>query len=159
MNESASLVCLIGLLFGVIAGLRSMTAPTAITWGVHLGWFHLGDGWLAFLGNDWTRWIVTLLALVELVADQLPTTPHRTTPLPFGGRIVLGALSGAAVGSSAGVTILGGVAGALGAVIGTLGGHRLRARLAAAFHNDHPAAFIEDAIAIGGAVLLGMAGR
>jgi uncharacterized membrane protein len=38
-------------------------------------------------------------------------------------------------------------------VIGTLGGHALRARLAAAFGRDRPAAFIEDAVAIGGALL------
>ena len=41
----------------------------------------------------------------------------------------------------------------LGAVIGTLGGRQFRGALAKAFGNDHPAAFIEDAVAIGGAVL------
>jgi uncharacterized membrane protein len=41
----------------------------------------------------------------------------------------------------------------VGAVIGTLGGRQVRGALAKAFGNDHPAAFIEDAVAIGGAVL------
>ena len=41
-----------------------------------------------------------------------------------------------------------GVAGALGAVIGTFGGHALRKTLARAFGRDMPAAFIEDALAI-----------
>jgi uncharacterized membrane protein len=49
------------------------------------------------------------------------------------------------------------VAGAVGALIGTLGGHALRARLAAAFGSDRPAAFIEDAVAVGGALLVGVA--
>jgi uncharacterized membrane protein len=40
-----------------------------------------------------------------------------------------------------------------GAVIGTLGGHAFRARLAAAFRNDRLAALIEDAVAIAGALL------
>ena len=51
------------------------------------------------------------------------------------------------------------LAGIAGAVIGTLGGRAFRARLAAAFGNDRPAAFIEDAVAIGGALLIGVALR
>jgi uncharacterized membrane protein len=51
------------------------------------------------------------------------------------------------------------VAGVVGAVIGTLGGSALRARLAQAFGNDHPAAFVEDALTIGGATLIGLALR
>jgi uncharacterized membrane protein len=51
--------------------------------------------------------------------------------------------------------MLGGLfAGIVGAIIGTLGGHAFRARLAAAFKKDLPAALIEDAIAIGGAWLI-----
>ena len=34
-----------------------------------------------------------MLALGELVTDQLPTTPSRTVPVQFGTRIVMGALS------------------------------------------------------------------
>ena len=40
------------------------------------------------------------------------------------------------------------VAGVVGAVIGTYGGAEARARLAARFGQDRPAAFIEDAVAI-----------
>jgi uncharacterized membrane protein len=105
------------------------------------------------------RWILTALALGELVTDQLPGTPSRRVPMQFGARVVTGAFSGAAVGAAAGLTLGGAVAGAVGAVIGTLAGSRFRARLARAFHNDHPAALVEDAVAIGGAVLVGMAGR
>jgi uncharacterized membrane protein len=43
--------------------------------------------------------------------------------------------------------------GAVGAVLGTLGGARVRSRLAARLHKDRPAAFIEDGVAIGGAAL------
>jgi uncharacterized membrane protein len=46
------------------------------------------------------------------------------------------------------------LAGIAGAVIGTLGGHAFRARLAKEFGSDRPAAFIEDAVAIGGAFLI-----
>ena len=41
-----------------------------------------------------------------------------------------------------------------GAVIGTLGGRALRARLAAALGSDRPAAVIEDLVALGGAFLI-----
>jgi uncharacterized membrane protein len=50
--------------------------------------------------------------------------------------------------------VIGVVAGIVGAVIGTLGGRAFRARLAAAFGSDRPAAVIEDLIAIGGAFLI-----
>ena len=98
-------------------------------------------------------------ALVELVIDQLPTTPSRTVPVAFGARMVTGALSGAAIGARNRAVVGGAVAGVAGAVVGTLGGHALRTRLAAAFGNDRPAAFLEDALAIGGALLIGSALR
>jgi uncharacterized membrane protein len=49
------------------------------------------------------------------------------------------------------------IAGAVGAVIGTLGGRVVRGRLATAFGSDRPAAFLEDAVAIGAALLVIMA--
>ncbi|WP_425993766.1 hypothetical protein [Caulobacter sp. DWR1-3-2b1] len=33
---------LLALLIGVVAGLRAMTAPAAISWAAHLGWLPLG---------------------------------------------------------------------------------------------------------------------
>jgi uncharacterized membrane protein len=50
--------------------------------------------------------------------------------------------------------LAGGAAGVIGAIVGTLGGHAFRARLAASFGRDLPAALIEDAIAVLGAVLV-----
>ncbi len=150
---------LLAFLIGIIAGLRSITAPAAVSWASYLGRLRVGGTWLAFLGHRWTPWILSLLAVGELVADQLPSTPSRTAPLGFGGRIVTGALSGAAIGTSGGSMLMGAIAGIAGAVVGTLGGHALRARLAAALGNDRPAAFIEDALAIAGAVAVCLALR
>jgi uncharacterized membrane protein len=144
----------LSFLIGVIAGLRAMTAPAAVSWAARLGWLKLGPTPLAFLGYAFTPWIFTALALVELVTDQLPTTPSRTVPIQFGTRVVVGALTGGAVGASSGALILGAVAGAVGAIAGTLGGRAARGSLAAAFGSDRPAALIEDAIAIGGAFLI-----
>jgi uncharacterized membrane protein len=142
------------LLIGIITGLRTMTAPAAVSWAAYLGWLNLADTPLAFMGYAWTPWIFTVFAVGELVTDQLPTTPSRTVPVQFGARIVVGALCGAAIGAGSGALVTGLVAGIIGAVIGTLGGRALRGWLAGAFGQDRPAALIEDAIAIGGAYLI-----
>ena len=94
---------LLALLIGVVAGLRAMTAPAAVSWAAHLGALHLGGTWLAFLGNVVVAWVLTALALGELITDQLPKTPSRKVPVQFGARIVSGALCGAAVGTAAGM--------------------------------------------------------
>lgn len=148
------MIYLLALLIGIIAGLRAMTAPAAIAWAAHTGVIDLSGSPLAFLGYAWTPWIMTILALAELVTDQLPTTPSRTVPVQFGTRILSGALCGAAIGFAGEALWIGAIIGAIGAVIGTLGGREVRARLAAVFGKDRPAAIIEDIVAIGGAVLI-----
>ena len=149
-----STVLLLALLIGIIAGLRAMTAPAAVSWAARLGWLKLAPTSLAFLGYAFTPWIFTALALGELVTDQLPTTPSRKVPVQFGTRLLTGGLSGAAIGAGSGQLVAGLLAGVVGAVIGTLGGAAVRGRLAAAFGQDRPAALIEDAVAIGGAFLI-----
>src|SRR5687767_7007302 len=99
-----------------------MTAPTAVSWAAAVGWLDLRGTWLAFLGYAWTPWIMSVLALGEFVADQLPSTPSRTVPMQFGARLVSGALAGAAIGAARDAMLGGLVAGVAGAVIGTLGG-------------------------------------
>src|SRR5258708_32529448 len=98
---------LAAFLIGVVAGLRTFTAPAAVSWAAHLGWLHLDGTPLAFFGYAITPWIFTILALVELVGDQLPSTPSRKVPMQFGARIVSGARGGAAGGLSAGSLGLG----------------------------------------------------
>lgn len=145
---------LLALLIGVIAGLRAMTAPAAVAWGAALGWFDVSQTSLAFMGYQWTPWILTLFAVVELITDQLPTTPSRKVPVQFGARIVTGALSGATIGAASGLLFGGLIAGVIGAVIGTYGGAAVRGRLATSFGKDLPAALIEDAVAVIGAALI-----
>lgn len=144
----------LAFLIGIIAGLRAMTAPAAVAWGAALGWFDVSQTPLAFMGYKWTPWIFTVLAAVELITDQLPTTPSRKVPMQFGARLIMGALTGATIGAAGGSLIGGLVAGVVGAVVGTLGGAAVRGKLAAAFGKDTPAALIEDAVAIVGALLI-----
>lgn len=148
----------LSLIIGIVAGLRTVTPPAAVSWAARLGWLNLSQTPLAFLGYAFTPWILTVLALGELVNDKLPTTPSRKLPAPFAARIMSGALCGAAVGAASEALVIGGFAGIVGAAIGTLGGHAFRARLAAAFRNDRLAALIEDAVTIAGAVLVVIVG-
>ncbi len=134
------MIYLMSFLIGMVAGLRTFTAPAAVSFAAYLGWLHLDQSPLAFLGYRWTPWIFGALALVELISDQLPATPSRKVPVQFGSRIVSGGLSGAAIGASANVLLLGALAGVLGAVAGTYGGAAARARLALVFGKDAPAA-------------------
>src|SRR6476660_3448334 len=119
----------LAFLIGVVVGLRSMTAPAAISWAARQGWLHLENTWLAFLGFAATPYIFSVLAIGELIADKLPKTPSRKAPLGFIGRVVSGALCGAAVGAASQAVMGGLVAGVLGAVTGTLGGFEFRTRL------------------------------
>jgi uncharacterized membrane protein len=148
MNESATATYLFPLLIGIVAGMRAMMAPAAVSLGAYLGRIALTGTPLAFLGSVYAAGILTLLALVELVTDQLPSTPSRKVPMQFGARLLTGSLSGAALGAAAGNLVAGLIAGLIGSVIGTLGGAELRGRLGKTFGSDPPAAFTEDAIAI-----------
>jgi uncharacterized membrane protein len=159
------LVLLFALLIGVIAGLRALTAPAVVAWGGALGWITLDGTWAAWFAHPITVTVLTILALGELVTDQLPKTPSRRVPMQFGARLFTGAFSGAvlATGAVANPTpwvVVGAIGAALiGAVIGTLGGAECRQRLVAATGGrDLPIALVEDAIAvIGGFAVVALA--
>jgi len=145
---------LLAVLIGIVAGLRAMTAPAAVAFAARFGGLALAGTPLAFMGYMWTPWIFGIAAIGELVSDQLPRTPSRKVPVQFATRVAMGALSGACIGAPHDMLVGGLIAGAIGAVLGTLGGAAARARLAAAFRKDAPAAILEDVVAIGLAVLV-----
>jgi uncharacterized membrane protein len=147
-------VVLAAFLIGVIAGLRAMMAPTVVSWAAGLGTLHLEGTPLHFWSHAITRYVLSVAAIGELINDKLPKTPSRKVPPQFIVRVLTGALSGAALGAARQSTLVGLVAGAIGSVAGTLGGSEFRARLGKAFGKDLPAALVEDAIAIVGAVLI-----
>jgi uncharacterized membrane protein len=153
---SASQVLLLAFLIGVVAGLRSLTAPAVVAWAAHRNWIDLRNTTLSFMASTAAVVIFTLLAVVELIADQLPSTPSRTEPLGLVARIILGGLSGAAIDlSGAQSFILGAALGAAGGVAGAFGGYQVRTRLVRALQvQDFVIAFLEDAVAIAGGVLI-----
>lgn len=148
------MIFLLAALIGVVAGLRAMMATAAVSWAAAHGGLNLSGHWLAFLGWRWTPWILTIAAAAELVTDQMPSTPSRKVPPQFGARIVMGGVSGAAIASPSGNWVAGLILGIIGAIVGTLGGAAARAKLAAAFGRDRPAAIIEDVITVVSAIAI-----
>ncbi len=135
---------------GVVAGLRSFTAPAAVCWAAHLGWLHLEGSKLAFLGTTVAVYISSALALAELVLDKQSWIGARTKPGPLIDRMIMGALSGAALGGW-----MGAGSGILGALAGTYGGYYARRWIVSNMKvPDIAVALVEDALAVGGALLI-----
>jgi uncharacterized membrane protein len=153
---SASHVLLLAFGIGFIAGLRSFTAPAVVAWGARRGWIHLQGTALSFMGSRLAAAIFTILAVVELVADQLPSTPARTKPPGLIARILLGGLAGAAVALAGGQSAaVGACLGAAGGVVGAFAGYEVRTRLVRALKvPDLVIAVLEDLIAIAGALFV-----
>lgn len=147
------MLLLCAFLVGLVAGLRSMLAPAVVSWSARLGLLNVEQTYVGLMNYRITVAIFTVLAACELIVDKLPTTPSRKQPTPFVIRILSGALVGATVGATGGKLTLGAVLGAIGAVAGTLGGSAVRAKLAAAFHRDLPAAILEDIAALAIAII------
>lgn len=147
---SADLILFSAFGIGVVAGLRSLTAPAAVSWAAYLGWLNLQGSPVAFMGSIVTVVISSLLAVGELGADLSPRIPRRTSAGPLAGRLLMGGLCGACLCVSAGESLsIGALLGALGGLIGAFAGYELRKRLVAGGNiRDIFVALTEDAIAI-----------
>lgn len=154
MNHSNYL--LLAFLIGVVCGLRAMTAPAVTAWAAHLGWINLASSPLKFMSSMITVSFFTLLAIVELVTDQLPTTPARTKPTGLIPRILLGGLCGATITSAGSQSLgLGAVLGAVGGIVGAFAGYQARTGLVKALGvPDFVIAVLEDALAISAGIFL-----
>jgi uncharacterized membrane protein len=149
--NSGFAVLLLALGIGVVAGLRSLTAPAVVAWAAHIGWINLHNSPLVFMGSAWAVGVFTLLALFEFVADQLPSTPARTAPVGLVARVVTGALSGSCLAIAGGAAVwLGALVGALGGIAGAFGGYQARVGLVRMLRvPDFAIAVPEDLVAIG----------
>jgi uncharacterized membrane protein len=151
-----SYVLLLAFLIGVVSGLRALTAPAVVAWAAHLGWLNLTNTRLAFMGSMLSVIIFSFLAVLELVADQIPNTPARTKPPGLIARILLGGLSGSALALAGAQSLMpGALLGAAGGIAGAFSGYQARTRLVKALNvPDLVIALLEDAVAIGGGLLL-----
>jgi uncharacterized membrane protein len=154
MNDNSVFFLAVGI--GIVAGLRAMTAPAAVSWAAYLGWLNLNSSPLSFMGSVVAVAILSLAAVGEYVNDKLPKTPSRTAPPSLIARLVTGGLSGACLCASAGQSLMvGAILGAIGSLIGTFGGYQVRTRLTSSLKvKDIFIAILEDLVAIGLALFL-----
>lgn len=133
---------------GVACGLRALVGLAAVSWAASGQHLPLQGTWLSFLGNRITSYISSVLAIGEIINDKFPKTPSRLVPPQFGARVVIGALTGSAIGLSQGNLVMGALAGIIGSVVGTFTGAKGRALAAKLFGRDLPAALLEDVLAV-----------
>lgn len=145
----------LAFLLGATAGPRTSAPLATISWAARLGWVDLKDSKLSMLARPKAVWVTTPMALGELVADKLPSTPSRTEPGGVAARVATGALSGAAL--AGGRSAEAALAGAVGALAATYLGHTIRTRVSRAIGKDWPVAGTEDLLAFGGAALVCLA--
>ena len=131
-------------LIGIVAGLRTMIAPTAVAYARGSLW------WILF----------AVLAAGELIGDKLPRTPKRTILPALLARCVAGGgsayfLAGTLAGAwpnPIGGAVLAVICGVAGALIGAYGGYALRRALTRRLP-DLPVAIVEDILTIALAVV------
>lgn len=133
-----------------------MTAPAVVAWAAKVGWLHLVDSPLSFLGSTVAVSLLSVCALGELAADKLPITPSRITLPPLVIRILTGGLCGASLCASANLSMLiGSLLGAIGGIAGAFIGYHLRKTIVRRLRvGDLWVAIPEDLIAIGLALFL-----
>jgi uncharacterized membrane protein len=147
-------VFILALGIGIVAGLRSLTAPAVVSLAAHIGWLNLHGSRLAFMGSTIAVAIFSVLALGELIGDKLPWIPKRTSPAPLLARIITGGLCGACLCAAVGKSLLAGtLLGGIGGVVGAFLGYNSRRRLDLHI-KDVVAAVCEDVVTIGLALFL-----
>ena len=139
---------------GAVAGLRALTAPAVLAWAAERRLIRLGSSPFATIISATAAKRITDFAVSELIADKLPFTPSRLKAGPLASRIVSGAVCGATIyGVVKRPLMEGAVLGGVGAIAGAFAGYHMRKRLS----RDMPdlgVAALEDALAIGGGVLI-----
>lgn len=140
------------LLLGIIAGMRSQMPLALLARAAPLGRVNVGRGrpWSLLLSPK-VGVATGVSAIGEMVGDKLPQTPSRLTPGPLGGRLVIGAVVGAAISpGSRGSRLGGALLGVAGAAVGAYGGSHARAALGRSTGIPDPVwGLIEDGAALG----------
>ncbi|HYL26477.1 MAG TPA: hypothetical protein VEW74_01515 [Candidatus Nitrosotalea sp.] len=123
---------LAAFLLGLVAGLRTFTAPAVL--------------WILRHGGLW-GYALGVAALLEYAGDLHPKAASRTAAGPLIARLASGAFCGWAVTAGTGVVPLGILLGACGALAGAYGGLPIRLR-AISLVGAVPAGILEDCLAI-----------
>jgi len=115
---------------GVVAGMRSLAAPAALSRHLAHDPTVPGNRLELLLTHPSAPRVLGLASAAEHVADKLPFIPDRTDPGPLAGRMAAGALCGFVLARRAGESsATGAIVGALAAAAATFAAHRLRRAL------------------------------
>jgi uncharacterized membrane protein len=135
---------------GVVAGIRSLAAPAALS--RHLVHDPTVPGGVLddLLSRPSAPRVLGIASAAEHVADKLPFIPPRTDPAPLAVRVAAGALCGAVIARRAGESaVSGAVVGGLAAAAATFAFYHLRHALTVdAGLPDVAVAVAEDAAAV-----------
>ncbi len=114
--------------FATLAGMRSMSAPAFLShYLLRQPSSNLGRSPLRLLHKPGTARLLKVLAAGEMLGDKLPNAPDRTAPPVLLGRLLSGALVGAAwYKSRHGSALGGGLLGGVAAVAATFVSYALR---------------------------------
>lgn len=142
-------------LLGVVTGMRSMIPMAVLCWFAYAGHLPVEGTWASWTAKLAVAVAFTVLAAAELIADKLPQTPDRISIGSLLVRLFFSGLLGAIVAAGLdGPGIEGVILGVLGMLVGTYGGFLVRRDIVQRLHvKDWHVAFLEDAIAVGCAVL------
>lgn len=153
---SISFALFLAFAIGIVAGMRSMTAPALIAWAAYTHHLNVAGTLLGFMGSRFTLIVFVLFALGELVADKLPNTPARTKAPGLIARLLTGALCGSCLGATIGLSLApGALLGAAGGIAGAFAGYQWRTGLVRAWHApDYVIALLEDALTIGAGLFI-----
>lgn len=138
-------------LIGAVAGIRSMTAPAAVSRRLSAG--HVTpdvDSALAFMGKKGVAHALAIAAAGELAADKVPFVPNRTDAAPLIFRAVSGAVCGATVADADDESpFAGAIIGSLAAVLSAYLFFNLRREITRRTAiPDTCVALVEDALAL-----------
>jgi uncharacterized membrane protein len=128
------------ILIGIVAGMRSLTPIAVISWAAQRSQPSMQGQLPEILSSPRASKVALALAAAELLGDKIPSAPDRIITPGLLVRIATGAVAGTAVAPRE-EQYTGAVLGATAAVL-------------AAY-----ASFIEDALAVGAAVLVTRMGR
>lgn len=138
------------LTLGAMSGIRSMTAPAFLSYDASRNGSGGLDGTVfSMLGRRNVANVIALMSAGEIVADKLPFIPNRTDPGPLFGRLAIGGTSGAvAFVEEDKPALIGGLIGALAALISTNVSFQVRMALSRKIPGVL-AAVVGDAVALG----------
>lgn len=145
-SDSETLIKVISI--GAVAGLRAMMPAALLSYTASRR--RKNDPDSSILASDGAALAFGLLAVGELVADKLPTTPNRTEPAGLAARVVSGAIGGGVICSQRKSSVPLGIAlGALTAVAAAYVGQNLRRKIADGLDvSSSMVGAVEDVIAI-----------